>query len=772
MIKLKILKSLLIALFFLLKSNYVLSNDEFKIEAEKIQYIDNNKTIIAIGNAIASNQLGYKVSSNKIIYYKDKDLIHTYNNSKYEDGINIITAKSFKYDLKIKSIEAQKNVILIDGEKNKFSFDFFKYFVESKKGYGENGEILFSDGSYLKTKKVNANQKIIELQNANYTTCSELKDNKNNFCPTWSLKSNKIIYDKNKKIITHKNAFLKIKNIPILYTPYVSHPDPSVKRQSGFLPPLIKSISNIGRTTRTPYFWAISDDKDLTITPIYYFNEKDSILTSYRQVFKNSSLNIETAYSGGYKKLNKTGRTKGSRNYLFADYQIKNKENVIFKNNEINFKIQRISQENFTRVNKFNTKLFKEDIRTLENSFKINSFEGQKRLDLKVGIFENLDVSDSSKYTYFFPDGLYAYNYNGLKNFNINYTNYFQGKKFSKYQKQFKIRNLISASSNKYANKNLGIGSQLKINMFNKNIYNDKVTDEKQNTNIDNFITVALDNSLPLIKFDKNLTQTITPKIFFKYTTGSMQDAINNDKILDYSDIYSMNRTNNLDLPEVGLSLGQGIEYSLKKKNEKQKNLYNFSSGIGQVIRTNKLDKMPSKSSLNNSASDFAGFFNFDFFGKDNNQISGDKKNIKFLDFFTKDFINFNYKYNLDNNLKKLNRNNISINSNYNRFNLSLNYDEKNNHIGNDRSTSFNIKTLLDKNYYFKIDAKKNLLTNKSEYLNFSINYENDCILTSLSLAKDFYNDKDIVNSKTLILSIIIKPFSDSFAPDLTNFIE
>ena len=141
MIKLKILKSLLIALFFLLKSNYVLSNDEFKIEAEKIQYIDNNKTIIAIGNAIASNQLGYKVSSNKIIYYKDKDLIHTYNNSKYEDGINIITAKSFKYDLKIKSIEAQKNVILIDGEKNKFSFDFFKYFIESKKGYGENGEI-------------------------------------------------------------------------------------------------------------------------------------------------------------------------------------------------------------------------------------------------------------------------------------------------------------------------------------------------------------------------------------------------------------------------------------------------------------------------------------------------------------------------------------------------------------------------------------------------------------------------------------------------------
>ena len=55
-------------------------------------------------------------------------------------------------------------------------------------------------------------------------------------------------------------------------------------------------------------------------------------------------LNIETSYTEGYKRLDQVGRTEGSRNYFFTDYTGK-RNNFIFKNNEINFKIQ-VSQEN------------------------------------------------------------------------------------------------------------------------------------------------------------------------------------------------------------------------------------------------------------------------------------------------------------------------------------------------------------------------------------------------------------------------------------------
>ena len=67
--------------------------------------------------------------------------------------------------------------------------------------------------------------------------------------------------------------------------------------------------------------FAISEDKDLTLTPVYYFDEKHSLLGSYRQAFKKGFLRVENGYSEGYKRLQKTGRTKGSRNYLFVDYK-------------------------------------------------------------------------------------------------------------------------------------------------------------------------------------------------------------------------------------------------------------------------------------------------------------------------------------------------------------------------------------------------------------------------------------------------------------------
>ena len=78
---------------------------------------------------------------------------------------------------------------------------------------------------------------------------------------------------------------------------------------------------------------------------------------------------------------------------------------------------------------------------------------------------------------------------------------------------------------------------------------------------------------------------------------------------------------------------------------------------------------------------------------------------------------------------------------------------------------------LFNNNYFVKYEGKKNLLTNNSEFHNFSLNFENDCITTSLALNREFYYDQDVVSSKSLILSIILKPFSDDFSPDLTSFI-
>ena len=773
MSKNKFLVFFIIFSFFLIyKNNLFAQNNLYEIKADKLKYIDDNNTIIAEGNAHAFSSDGKNLYADKIIYKKKINIINSFGNSRYFDGKNTIQANEFFYNLKLRTIEARNNVIFIDEESNKFNFKKFKYYEKTQKGNAFNLQSSLKDGSYLKSKNANIDKRssILELNDAEYTTCSNVVNKKGKFCPTWSLKSKKIIHDKKKKKIIHKNAFLRIKNIPILYTPYISHPDPSVKRQSGFLPPMIKTISGLGKTIRTPYFWAINKDKDITITPIYYFNERHLIQTSYRQAFKNGFLKIENAYGEGYKRLNKTGRTGGSRNYLFAEYDGKIK-NFIFNENDIKIKLQRISQQNFVRVNKINTPLFKQDIRSLENTIKISSYEDNKRLEIKTGVFENLNVTNNDKYTYYLPDGIFSFNTKKILNFNTNLNTYFQGRKFSNNQKQGKIRNLITLNSDQYVNEKTGFASVLKVNLYNNNLYNNDVSGQKNNENIDNYFTIATDVTYPLAKITKNSYHTLTPRVFAKYTSGKMQNAKSDNKILNYSDIFSMNRTNNLDTPETGTSIGHGIDYIFNKKNEQFKTIYSTKFGIGQVLRSKRLDNMPSKSSLDNKSSDFAGFINHNIFGSEIEHNVKNPKKINFLKYFDKNHLGINYNFNIENDFGHINRNDFKITGGYNKFYSSLNYEEKNNHVGDNKKLTFDFKAKFSDNHYFSYEGKKNLNTNSSEYHKLALNYENDCLVASLTLSKDFYYQKDVTSSKTLIFGVLIKPFSDNFAPDLTDFI-
>ena len=109
-----------------------------------------------------------------------------------------------------------------------------------------------------------------------YTTCKNLKKSSGSIqerCTDWSITSQKTLHDKNKKMLYHDHAVVRLRNIPVFYTPYFSHPDPSVKRMSGFLPPSTKNFTDLGRTIKTPYFWVIDPNRDLTFTPIFYLDE-------------------------------------------------------------------------------------------------------------------------------------------------------------------------------------------------------------------------------------------------------------------------------------------------------------------------------------------------------------------------------------------------------------------------------------------------------------------------------------------------------------------
>ena len=69
---------------------------------------------------------------------------------------------------------------------------------------------------------------------------------KNDKCPPWTIQASKMLHDNIKKTIYYDNALIKIYDIPVFYLPKLAHPDPSVKRRTGFLVPTFTDTKTWG----------------------------------------------------------------------------------------------------------------------------------------------------------------------------------------------------------------------------------------------------------------------------------------------------------------------------------------------------------------------------------------------------------------------------------------------------------------------------------------------------------------------------------------------
>ena len=111
-----------------------------------------------------------------------------------------------------------------------------------------------------------------------------------------------MLHDNKKKTIYYKNSVIKIYDIPVFYLPRLSHPDPTVKRRSGFLVPSFKDSKNLGPGITVPYFFAVSNDKNFTLTNKIYATENPLFMGEYNQAFRNSNFLADFGYTEGFKK--------------------------------------------------------------------------------------------------------------------------------------------------------------------------------------------------------------------------------------------------------------------------------------------------------------------------------------------------------------------------------------------------------------------------------------------------------------------------------------
>ena len=174
----------------------------------------------------------------------------------------------------------------------------------------DNKPRIFSNAVRITNEKSDFSKSI-------FTICNYREGDK---CPPWTIQSSKMLHDNKKKTIYYDNAIIKVYDIPIFYLPKLSHPDPTVDRRSGFLPPSFSDTKNLGSGISIPYFLDLGIDKNFTFTNKFYVSENPLFLGEYHQAFKNSYLLTDFGYTKGYKKTSNSKKA-GEKSHFFLSTQ-------------------------------------------------------------------------------------------------------------------------------------------------------------------------------------------------------------------------------------------------------------------------------------------------------------------------------------------------------------------------------------------------------------------------------------------------------------------
>ena len=202
----------------------------------------------------------------------------------------VLLADTVSYNQHTDTITASGHVSLLMPTGEVMFGDFMELRDEMNNAFAHDVRMLLADRSRLAAnaaRRVNGNR--LELRRGVYSPCDLCQDNPS-APPAWQFKAREISDDKESKLIEFRDAVMEIDGWPVFYTPYLSQPEPSVKRASGFLTPSIGNSNTLGVHIGTPYFLVLGPDKDLTLAPRFTTQAGQLLAAQYRQRFGDGML--------------------------------------------------------------------------------------------------------------------------------------------------------------------------------------------------------------------------------------------------------------------------------------------------------------------------------------------------------------------------------------------------------------------------------------------------------------------------------------------------
>jgi LPS-assembly protein len=249
-------------------------------------------------------------AADEVTYDDPLGVIIARGNVEISQAGQTVLADVVAYNTHTDTVTASGHVTIIRATGETVSAEYADLTNQLNDGFIQDIRMLLADRSRMvgNTARRTGNGNRTEIRRGVYSPCDLCKDDPN-APPVWQLRADTIIHNKEQQLVEYKDATLDIDGFPVFYSPYLSHPDPSVRRSSGLLPITPGESSQLGAFVKIPYYWVIDESSDATFEPMFTTSQGPVLEGEYRKRFADGQIYFQGSLTQG-SELNLAGVTK------------------------------------------------------------------------------------------------------------------------------------------------------------------------------------------------------------------------------------------------------------------------------------------------------------------------------------------------------------------------------------------------------------------------------------------------------------------------------
>lgn len=248
----------------------------------------------AVAQTAAEDELPIVITADQIVFDTAKGQTTAVGNAEVSRGERRLIADSIRYEERSGRVFAKGNIVLIEANGDAIYGDEMEITGDLRDGVVKGVRALLDEDirvAGVKGRRLDGNTTVLEK--AVYSPCKLCADGRGD--PVWQIRAERAVHDQEAKTLTYSNAVMEVFGVPVAYTPWFTHPDPTVRKATGFLMPTVGTDSELGQTLQVPFFINLAPNRDITLSPLFttqggtvMFAEGRSLETFGRTILRGS----------------------------------------------------------------------------------------------------------------------------------------------------------------------------------------------------------------------------------------------------------------------------------------------------------------------------------------------------------------------------------------------------------------------------------------------------------------------------------------------------